>query len=170
MKRLPPVALVAAVALVAIVVAGCGSSNNKSATAASSTNAGSSTTASSSSGGTTIKTGHSSVGTFLVDGQGRTLYLFEADKPNVSKCAGGCLTIWPPFTAKGKPTVSGGVSAGKVGTAKAPDGTTLVTYNGHPLYFYSGDQGPGDMNGQGLNQFGAKWYVVKPSGSKLDSD
>jgi predicted lipoprotein with Yx(FWY)xxD motif len=156
MKRLIPVVLVAVAAVLAIVVIGGGGNDTTSATAAS--------------GGTTIKTRMSSIGTFLVDGQGRTLYLFEADKPNVSNCSGACLGLWPPLAAKGKPTVSGGVSAAKLGIAKAPDGTMLVTYNRHPLYYYAGDQKPGDTTGQALNQFGAKWYVVTPAGSKIDND
>ena len=162
MKRLLPAALVAVAAVVAIMVTGCGStSSTKPATATPSSTSGS---------GPVIKTRTTSLGTFLVDGQGRSLYLFEADKPNVSNCPSGCLSIWPGFSAKVKPSAGGGVSAAKLGTAKAADGTTLVTYNGHPLYYYVADQKPGDTTGQGLDQFGAKWYVVKPSGSKIDKD
>jgi predicted lipoprotein with Yx(FWY)xxD motif len=159
MKRLIPPAL-AAVAI-AVAVAGCGSSNS---------GGGGSATAASSPATPAIKTAKTSLGTFLVDGQGRTLYLFEADKPNMSTCSGGCLSIWPALSASGKPAVSGGVKAAKVGTTKTPDGTPIVTYNGHPLYTYAGDQKAGDVNGEGLNQFGAKWYVVKPSGEKIDDD
>lgn len=164
MKRLLPAALVAVAAVVAIMVTGCGSSTSspKSATAAASS--------SSSGSGPVIKTRTTSLGTFLVDGQGRSLYLFEADKRNTSNCPSGCLSIWPAFSEKGKPSVSGGVSAAKLGSAKAADGSTLVTYNGHPLYYYAGDQNPGDTAGEGMNQFGAKWYVVKPSGSNIDKD
>ena len=166
MKRLIPVALVAVAAVLAIVVAGCGGSNGSSATASSSSGG-----MASSSGGPTLKTHTTSLGTFLVDGNGKTLYLFEKDKPNKSNCSGGCLSIWPPFTTSGKkPTVSGGVSAAKVGTTKGSDGSTIVTYNGHPLYNYAGDQKAGDTMGEGLNQFGAKWYVLKPSGDKIDND
>src|SRR5690349_3399470 len=164
MKRLLPVALVAVAAVVAIMATGCGSS--KSATAASS----SASSSSSSGSGPAIKTRTTSLGTFLVDGQGRTLYMFEADKKNMSNCPSSCLSIWPGMTEKGMPTVSGGVDAAKLGTAKAADGSTLVTYNGWPLYNYVGDQKPGDTNGQGLNQFGAKWYVVSPKGSKIYND
>jgi predicted lipoprotein with Yx(FWY)xxD motif len=160
MKRLIPVAFAAAA--IAVVVAGCGSSNG---------GGGSATAASSSSPPpTTIKTAKTKLGTFLVDGQGRTLYLFEADKPNMSNCSGGCTSIWPPLSAKSMPKVSGGVAAGKVGTTKTPSGGSMVTYNGHPLYTYTGDTKAGDVNGQGLNQFGAEWYVVKPSGEKIDND
>ncbi len=163
MKRLIPVALVAVAAVVAIVVTGCGSSAPKAATAAS-------PAAAPSGGGATINTRTAPIGKFLVDGKGRTLYLFEADKPNMSNCPSACLSIWPGFTAKGKASVGAGVDAAKVGTTKAADGTTLVTYNGHPLYYYAGDQKPGDTTGQDLDQFGAKWYVVSPSGSKVGDD
>jgi predicted lipoprotein with Yx(FWY)xxD motif len=159
MKRLLPVGLVAVAAVVAVAVAGCGSSNTKAATAAPPSSA-----------GPVIKTRTTSIGKFLVDGQGRTLYMFEADKRNMSNCPSGCLAIWPGLAEKGKPSVSGGVNAAKLGTAKAADGTTLVTYNGWPLYHYAADQKPGDTMGQGLNQFGAKWYVVSPSGRKIDDD
>jgi predicted lipoprotein with Yx(FWY)xxD motif len=164
MKRLIPVALVSMAAIAAIVVTGCGSSGTKAATASASP------ASSSSSSTTVIKTRTSSHGKYLVDGQGRALYMFEADKHNMSNCPSNCLAIWPGFSAKGMPSVSGGVNAAKLGTAKAADGTTLVTYNGWPLYYYAGDQKPGDTAGQGLNDFGAKWYVVNPSGNKIDDD
>jgi predicted lipoprotein with Yx(FWY)xxD motif len=158
MKRLTPVALIAVAAVVAIVVAGCGSDNNGSATAASSS-------------GTTVKTSTGKLGTFLVDGRGRTLYLFEADKPNMSTCASACQSVWPAVPANGKkPIAQGGVAAAKLGTAKTPDGTSIVTYNGHPLYNYVGDPKAGDTNGEGLNDFGAKWYAVTPAGAKIDND
>jgi predicted lipoprotein with Yx(FWY)xxD motif len=164
MKRLIPVALVSMAAIAAIVVTGCGSSSTKAATAASPS------ASSSSASGTVIKTRTSSIGKFLVDGQGRTLYMFEADKPDMSNCSGGCSSIWPALTAKGKPSVSGGVNAAKLGTAKSSNGAMQVTYNGWPLYYYAGDQKPGDTAGQGLDDFGAKWYVVSPKGSKIDDD
>jgi predicted lipoprotein with Yx(FWY)xxD motif len=161
MKRLIPLAVVAAAAIAVVVLSGCGSS--KSATAASAVAPTAARPA--------IKTRTGSHGTYLVDGSGKTLYLFEADKPGVSNCSSACLSIWPALTANGKPpTVSGGVSAGKLGAAKAPDGTSLVTYNGHPLYYYAADQKPGDTTGQGLNQFGAKWYVLNRAGDKIDDD
>jgi predicted lipoprotein with Yx(FWY)xxD motif len=74
---------------------------------------------------------------------------------------------WPPVTAKGKPTAGDGVSASKLGTTKRSDGSEQVTYDGHPLYRYQGDQSAGDANGQGLTAFGAAWYVVSPAGSRI---
>ena len=104
----------------------------------------------------------------LVDAKGRTLYLFEADKATKSTCYGACAGVWPPLTASGAPKAGPHVVASELGTTKRTDGTTEVTYHGHPLYYYAGDAQPGDTKGQALNQFGAEWYVLAPSGSKID--
>jgi predicted lipoprotein with Yx(FWY)xxD motif len=108
-----------------------------------------------------------SLGTVLVDGDGRTLYLFEADKSTESTCKGGCATAWPPLLTSGKTSVGGSAQSKLLGTTKRSDGTTQVTYNGHPLYTYAGDAKPGDANGQALDQFGALWYVLDASGNKI---
>jgi predicted lipoprotein with Yx(FWY)xxD motif len=76
---------------------------------------------------------------------------------------------WPPVTMKGKPTAGNGVSAAKLGTTMRSDGSQQVTYAGHPLYRYQGDQSAGDANGQGLTAFGAAWYVLSPAGSQITS-
>lgn len=110
-------------------------------------------------------------GTALVDGAGRTLYLFEADSPTSSACTGSCAQVWPPLlTHGGAPAVSGPAQSALLGAVQRADGTQQVTYNGHPLYFYVGDRNPGDAHGQGLDQFGAGWYVVTPAGASIDSD
>jgi predicted lipoprotein with Yx(FWY)xxD motif len=109
-------------------------------------------------------------GTALVDGAGPTLYLFEADSPTSSACTGSCAQVWPPLlTHGGAPAVSGPAQSALLGAVQRADGTQQVTYNGHPLYFYVGDRNPGDAHGQGLDQFGAGWYVVTPAGAKIDS-
>jgi predicted lipoprotein with Yx(FWY)xxD motif len=110
-----------------------------------------------------------SLGRTLVDARGRTLYLFEADRPNLSNCSSACLTVWPALTAPGKPRARGGAVGSKIGTIPAHGGKRQVTYAGHPLYYYIGDRKPGDVNGQGLNQFGAEWYVLSPAGRKIDN-
>ena len=79
---------------------------------------------------------------------------------NKSACAGACAAAWPPLRATGKPVVGTALSASKIGTTARSDGKPQVTYNGHPLYLYSGDQKPGDTNGQGLNLFGGA--LVRP--------
>jgi predicted lipoprotein with Yx(FWY)xxD motif len=109
-------------------------------------------------------------GQALVDAQGRTLYLFEADKGDKSTCNGACASLWPPATVTGTTTAGPGLTAGEIGTTKRSDGERQLTYNGHPLYRYAADRKPGDVNGQGLNQFGAKWYVLNASGAKIDDD
>jgi predicted lipoprotein with Yx(FWY)xxD motif len=114
-----------------------------------------------------IGSARTKLGTVLVDGRGRTLYLFEQDKRNTSTCNGTCATIWP---AAGKAVAGRGVSAGKLGVTKRRDGKRQATYAGHPLYTYAGDSKRGQTAGQGLDQFGAEWYVVAPSGRKIDGD
>jgi predicted lipoprotein with Yx(FWY)xxD motif len=108
------------------------------------------------------------LGRVLVDAGGRTLYLFEADRPNMSNCSGACLSVWPPLTAGKTPPTKAGALPAAIGTIATSGGKRQVTYHGHPLYLYAGDQKPGDTAGQGLVQFGAAWYVLAPTGDKVD--
>ncbi len=118
-----------------------------------------------SAGGVLIKVAQKEgLGTFLVDSQGRALYLFLADTPTRSACTGGCANNWPPLLSGGMPQAGEGVDASKLGTLVRDDGTTQVTYNGHPLYYFAGDSQAGDTNGQGI---GGKWYLVSPDGEPL---
>jgi predicted lipoprotein with Yx(FWY)xxD motif len=103
----------------------------------------------------------------LVDEEGKALYLWEADKNGTSTCAGACAAAWPPVTTSGAPQAGSGVDKSLLGTVKRDDGTEQVTYNKHPLYYYSGDTAAGQQNGQGINAFGALWYVVSPNGSQM---
>ncbi len=107
------------------------------------------------------------LGQILVDGNGRTLYLFEADKGNSSTCYGSCATYWPPLLTGGSPQARPGANAALLGTTKRADGTTEVTYAGHPLYYVVTDHNPGDATGQGVNNFGAAWDVVGPDGKQI---
>lgn len=110
-------------------------------------------------------------GTALVDGTGRALYLFEADTGTTSTCAGACAQVWPPLLTSGPaPLTTGAAQASLVGTSPRADGTRQVTYAGHPLYHFAGDTAPGDVKGQGINNFGGGWYVVAPSGDEIDDD
>jgi predicted lipoprotein with Yx(FWY)xxD motif len=84
-----------------------------------------------------------------------------------STCNDSCAKFWPPVTTKGAAKAGSGLDAGKLGTTARTDGTTEVTYNGHPLYYYVGDKQPGDTTGQGLNAFGALWYVLSPAGKEV---
>ena len=164
MKRLLLIAFAPAVA--ALVIAGCGGGGSGS-TQQTDTQ---SKAAAASGAAATVSLRKLNVGNALVDSQGRTLYLFEADKGPMSTCNGACASLWPPDMTSGKPKAGPGVDAAKLGTTKRSDGTLEVTYNGHPLYRYAPDTRAGEDAGQGLNQFGAKWYVLAASGSKIDSD
>ena len=164
-----------------IVLAGCGSSNSSSsssastaAAAATSTSAATTpaatTAASSSSGGAVIVTKHSKLGTILATGPKKlTVYLFEGDKGGQSACTGACAQAWPPVTSTAAAQAGGAAVAADLGTITRSDGTTQVTYHGHPLYIFVKDKDDGDAYGQGVKAFGADWYVLSPSGSKIDS-
>jgi predicted lipoprotein with Yx(FWY)xxD motif len=105
----------------------------------------------------------------LVDAKGRTLYLFEADKTSKSTCNGACAENWPPVTTSGTPKAGHGAKAKLLKTSKRSGGTQ-VTYNGHPVYRFVGDTKAGQTNGEGINAFGAKWYMVNAAGKKIDND
>jgi predicted lipoprotein with Yx(FWY)xxD motif len=107
------------------------------------------------------------LGKILVDGGGKTLYLFEADKSTASTCYGDCATYWPPLLTTGAPDAGPGVNASLLGATRRKDGTKQVTYAGHPLYYVVTDHNPGDTSGQGVNNFGAPWDVVGPDGMQI---
>ena len=117
----------------------------------------------------TLKTRHAKLGTYVVDGKGLSLYLFEKDKGKKSSCYGACAKVWKPLTVKGTPSAGTGLKGALLSTTKRTDGTKQVTYGGHPLYYYDDDHKAGQTEGQGVKEFGAKWYVVKPSGTKIDT-
>jgi predicted lipoprotein with Yx(FWY)xxD motif len=156
---------------VALLVAACstGSSSTTAAGSSSPAGASSSSAAASGSGSTVITTVSSSAGTFLADGSGHAVYLWTKDSTGMSACSGACAGAWPPVTTTGTVTASGGAKSSDLGTITRSDGTKQVTYDGHPLYFFSGDSGPGMASGQGNDGFGAKWWLVSPSGSDVTS-
>jgi len=119
---------------------------------------------------TTVSTATSKLGRILADSRGRTLYLFENDKRGHSACAGACATYWPPLLTRGKPTAARAAKQALLGTTRRADGTTQVTYAGHPLYRFLQDTKPGQTTGQDLHDFGAGWYVLAPAGTKIESD
>jgi predicted lipoprotein with Yx(FWY)xxD motif len=186
--------MLAAAGAALAVLAGCGSSKSSSATTASTASstsstavaqkpaygAGSTTAAGSaaSTGGAaagnsaavSVTTKKAKVGTVLAVGPKRmTVYLFEADKGATSACSGACASVWPPVTTSGTASASGAAMSSALGTVTRPDGTKQVTYNGHPLYFFAKDKDEGDSYGQGVKAFGAGWYVMAPSGNKIDN-
>jgi len=119
---------------------------------------------------TSVATASSGLGRIVVDGRGRTLYLFEKDKGGKSACSGVCSSYWPPLVTSGKSIAIKGAKPALLGSISRAGGTRQVTYAGHPLYFFSGDSKSGQTNGEGLTDFGASWYVLAPSGKKIDRD
>lgn len=118
----------------------------------------------------TVKTHKSSLGRILVDAQGRTLYLFEKDKGRRSSCYGQCAKFWPPLLTSGKPSAAVGARPSLLGTTRRSNGAKQVTYAGHPLYRFTQDTKSGQTRGEGLKFFGGSWYVLSPSGKKIDKD
>jgi predicted lipoprotein with Yx(FWY)xxD motif len=169
MKRLIPLITVLAITAVVLIAAASGGGSKKSKTAANPYGGGGAP-AQSAAASSAIDARNGPLGKTLVDSHGRTLYLFEADKTSMSNCSSACLSIWPALYASAKPQAKNGVLASKIGLIPGAGGKSQVTYNGHPLYYYAPDQKPGDTQGQGLNQFGAKWYVVATTGNKIDHD
>jgi len=112
----------------------------------------------------------SGLGRVLVDGRGRTLYLFAKDKHGKSACTGQCAGFWPPLIAHGKPLASAGAKASLLGTTKRADGRLQVTYNHHPLYTFVKDTSKGQTNGEAVNAFGAAWYAVSAAGAKVENN
>ena len=107
------------------------------------------------------------LGKILVDSKGRTLYLFTKDSKKKSACSGMCATFWPPLRAHGKPAAGRGVRASLIETIKRSDGTSQVTYHGHPLYRFAKDTKRGQVGGEGLTAFGGGWFAVSPAGNRV---
>src|SRR3954470_17897451 len=157
-RRTIPLISSAAAALAAVTLSACGGGGSST----------SSTPSKPAGGGTeTVDVASSGLGKILVDSHGRTLYLFEKDSGTTSTCLGACAANWPPLRTAGKPPVGPGANAWSVATRGRPDGKPEVTYNGHPLYLFAGDQKPGDTSGQGVNAFGGGWFAVSPAGSQI---
>lgn len=136
--------------------------SSRSGAASSSAHPGASSEAAS--GAVVVATTTGPLGTYLVDGQGRTLYMFESDANGTSSCTGGCATTWPPLTSTGKPTAGAGAQPDRLTTITRTDGTRQVVYSTSPLYTYHQDTAPGQTNGQGS---GGKWWVVGVDGKPI---
>ena len=117
--------------------------------------------------GAKVALAKSPLGGILVDSKGITLYDFVKDKRNVSSCYGACAALWPPLITKAKPVAGHGVRASLLGTTKRKDGKLEVTYNGRPLYYFVTDTKPGQTTGQGVDQFGAPWWVLSAAGKEI---
>jgi predicted lipoprotein with Yx(FWY)xxD motif/sugar phosphate permease len=155
-RRYPMRTALVLLAATTVVLAGCGAATPKAppASLAASKHA-------------KVKTHHGALGTYLVDGKGRTLYRFMKDTGRKSHCTGACADNWPPLTTREKPEAEGHAKASLLSTKRRKDGRKQVLYDGHPLYRFVGDQSPGDTAGQGLNAFGAQWFVVSTKGKAI---
>jgi predicted lipoprotein with Yx(FWY)xxD motif len=154
------IALAAAIVLGGSLAA-CGSSNDSSSS--------SSTPATSPAKGAMITLASNKLGKILVGPNGHTVYLFLKDKaPNQSTCFGACAQVWTPVPTSGAPQAGPGLDKSLLGMTKRKDGTTQVTYNGHPLYYYDDDKKAGQTEGQNKDEFGAEWYVLSAKGDKLE--
>ncbi|MEV6167252.1 hypothetical protein AB0L99_03360 [Streptomyces sp. NPDC051954] len=141
----------------ALTLAGCGGGGGGGNEAGGGASAGTDTS--------TVRTSESPLGDILVDGSGRTLYLFTEDGTNTNSmdCDAACLKLWPPM--EGKPEAGPGVDAKLIGTTKG-DGEQQATYAGHPLYYYAQDRAEGDVKGQGIDRI---WYVLDDKGKAVTS-
>jgi predicted lipoprotein with Yx(FWY)xxD motif len=178
---------IALTGLLAVLIAGCGSSGNSTSGGAyGGGETASDTTSSSSSGGYGGKsasptsasvTGSGAagivavakvgdLGSVIVNSEGLTLYDFHKDKGGKSSCYGACASAWPPLLTEGEPKAEAGAMSNQLGTTKRKDDTVQVTYAGWPLYTYLGDEAPGEANGNDFSQFGAQWYALQPSGEE----
>ena len=167
MSHFKPKSIVAGAAVVplaALVIAGCGGSSNDHKSTSTPAPSPPSTAANARA---TVTVASTSLGKILVDSQGRSLYLFKQDAGNKSTCSGECASAWPPLIAKGKPTAGRGAQASMLGTVKRDDGSMQVTYHGHPLYLFAGDQQPGQVSGEGSTAFGAPWLALSASGNQI---
>jgi predicted lipoprotein with Yx(FWY)xxD motif len=179
-------AIAGAISLLAVTIAIAGCGGGKSSSSASSSEGGkagtgaggrynygeesSSSSTSAAAGGPTALTtkSNATLGTILAAGPKRlTVYMFMADHGGKSSCYGACASSWPPVTVSGAPKVEGGAMKSKVGTTKRSDGTTQLTYAGRPIYYYTPDTSEASVIGQGVNSFGALWYVMSPSGTVI---
>jgi predicted lipoprotein with Yx(FWY)xxD motif len=168
--------MVAAVAVVGVATAvgACGNSSKSSSSSSSgggaqtSAPSGASTTASAKTNGVKVSLGKVSFGKVLTGPNSHTVYLFLKDKGTTSQCTGKCAMVWSPLTTTGKPQAGAGLTASLLSTSKRKDGTTQVTYGGHPLYYYEDDKKPGTAKGEGSKEFGAEWYAVGANGKKME--
>jgi predicted lipoprotein with Yx(FWY)xxD motif len=166
---------IGAMATLALLVAGCGSATKGTSSSASaraqptpaSTGAGAPPAGGSA---TAVTSKANKLGAILAAGPKRlTVYLFEGDTGSTSTCTGACAAVWPPVRTGAAPAAKGSASGAELGVTARQDGSRQVTYHGHPLYFYARDGDLSDAYGQGVKSFGAGWYVLAPSGKKIDT-
>lgn len=163
-RRRPQSQLLLVIAAAGLLAAACGgSSGGKTAQVTTQSQASAAAAAP-----VTLTTHKGPMGTYLTDSKGRSLYMFAADTSGTSTCSGQCATYWPPVLGSAA-NASGSADASMTGTISRPDGTTQITYAGHPLYLYAADTMAGDTKGQGSDNFGAKWWLLDPQGKAISS-
>ena len=116
--------------------------------------------------GTKVKLERSEYGKVLMNGRGLALYLFDLERTTEPQCYGDCATAWPPLLTRGKPRAGLGVKPGLLGTTRRTDGSSQVTYKGHPLYLYERDR-PGVILCQDVFEFGGTWLLVNRRGNAV---
>ena len=169
-RRFPRSGVVIASSLALAALAGCGSSSSSSSSSTTSAASPASSAAPTASGVKVSSATVSGLGTVLVDSKGHTLYIFEPDKKTKVTCVGSCAVVWPPvkLSAAGTtPQAGGEVKTALLSSATDPEGGSVVTYAGWPLYTYAGDSSAGTASGQGLNTNGGLWYVISPAGQVI---
>jgi predicted lipoprotein with Yx(FWY)xxD motif len=116
--------------------------------------------------GTKIVAAQSQYGSILFGPRRQAIYLFDKETSDSSQCYGACGEAWPPVLTKGDPGAGDGVEAKLLGTTERDDGSTQVTYRGHPLYYYVDDPA-GEVLCHNVDEFGGRWLVVEPSGTPV---
>ena len=116
----------------------------------------------------TVEVAETDAGPSLVGPDGRTLYIFTRDTEGTSNCADDCAALWPPFEVEAGATVEPGEGvSGDLAIIERDDGTSQVTHDGMPLYYYAEDAEPGDATGEGV---GGVWFIASPEGQADDAD
>ena len=158
----------------ALILAGCGGDDDddggdSQAPAAAATPADTTATEPAASGGgagTTVKTSSSQYGQVLFGGNDQAIYYFDKESGSKSECYGACAAAWPPVLTEGNPQAGSGAQAGLLGTTERDDGTTQVTYDGHPLYYYVDDP-KGEVLCHNVDEFGGLWLAVQGNGQQV---
>ena len=168
------IALALTIAALALVAAGCGDDSadggdeaaaTQTSTEGASTAEATTEAAPAQSDGTEVKVSDSEFGPMLFDANEQAIYLFEKETSSKPECYGECAVAWPPVLTNGEPVAGKGTDQSLLGTTKRDDGTTQVTYKGHPLYFYA-NEGPGEVRCHNVDLNGGIWAVVKPNGDR----
>lgn len=117
--------------------------------------------------GTVIKSDQSKFGAMLFNDKQQAMYIWQLEDSTTPKCYGNCAEAWPPVLTSGVPRAAGEVDGNLLGTTKRTDGSTQVTYNGHPLYYYA-NEGPGEVECHNIRTHGGLWWVIHPNGLRAE--